>query len=380
MTGNFSDSNFFKIHREGESFIIRASGDFTISNAAQISSSLDIEKLLHLGSSFSLDLSGIKTYDTYLAIFLEKFRSIPEDKEVQIKIAGLSPEAEQFIDKLIPKSVSKPQKEKVSPFVAYFDVLGTKWQLLITDAIKFIEFIGELFVKLLALIPKPGAMRWKDFPDQYLKSGVNALPITALIIFLIGLITGYQGALELKKFGADVFIADLIGISITRELAPLMAAILVAGRSGSAFAAELGTMKVSEEIDSIVTMGFDEFRFLVLPRVLAVTLAMPFLVLICDAVGVIGGIIAGITTLDVTIAGFISRLLISLRMSDILTGVFKSGVFGFLVAALGCYKGLQVRGGAAAVGKFTTASVVAGVFLIILSDAVFTLVFQVLGI
>jgi phospholipid/cholesterol/gamma-HCH transport system permease protein len=177
-----------------------------------------------------------------------------------------------------------------------------------------------------------------------------------------------------------MFIANLVGISLTRELAPLMVAILVAGRSGSAFAAEIGTMKVSEEIDALTTMGFDKLEFLVMPRVLSVTLAMPFLVIICNVVGMIGGMIAAVTTLDITMAGYIGRMQMAISLWDIGTGLIKSIMFGFLIASLGCYKGINVKGGADAVGRYTTASVVAGVFLIIVTDAVFTFIFQALGI
>jgi phospholipid/cholesterol/gamma-HCH transport system permease protein len=223
-------------------------------------------------------------------------------------------------------------------------------------------------------------MRWKDFPFQYLNAGVNALPIVVLIVFLIGLITAYQGAGLLQQFGADIYIANLVGLTITRELSPLMTAILVAGRSGSAFAAEIGTMKVSEEVDALNSMGYDPIRFLVMPRVFSVVFAIPFLTLVADLAGIIGGLFAAVTTLDISITGYLNQLQLSLNYYHVFTGVGKSMVFGFLIAAVGCFRGLQVRGGAESVGRYTTASVVTGVFLIILSDAVFTFLFQTLGI
>jgi len=201
-----------------------------------------------------------------------------------------------------------------------------------------------------------------------------------LIVFLIGLITGYQGALQLAQFGADIYIADLVGISITRELSPLMVAIIVAGRSGSAFAAEIGTMKVSEEIDALTTMGFDRMQFLVLPRVLAVTFAMPLLVIICDLAGIIGGLLAGLATLDITISSFLAQLNIALNYAHVFSGIFKSIVFGLLIATIGCFRGFQVQGGAESVGRYTTASVVSGVFLVILTDAIFVFLLSALGI
>ena len=155
------------------------------------------------------------------------------------------------------------------------------------------------------------------------------MPIVLLIVFLIGLITGYQGAIQLKQFVADRFIADLVGISITRELAPLMTAILVAGRSGSSFAAEIGTMKVSEEIDALKTMGIDLYQFLVLPRVLAVTLSIPFVTILADLIGIFGGLIAALTTLNVTFTGYVNELSTALNYYHVFTGLGKSMIFGF---------------------------------------------------
>jgi phospholipid/cholesterol/gamma-HCH transport system permease protein len=244
----------------------------------------------------------------------------------------------------------------------------------------FIEFLGEIILSILNLLIKPKQMRWKDFPFNFTRAGVSAVPITFLILFLIGIITGYQGALQLEQFGADIYIADLIGISIVRELAPLMTAILVAGRSGSAFAAEIGTMKVSEEIDAMMSMGFDPIKFLVLPRVLAVTLAMPLLVILTDLAGIAGGLLAAVGTLDITVAGYVNELQRALSYGDLFTGLGKSMIFGFLVATVGCFRGLQVRGGAESVGRYTTIAVVSGVLSIIVADAVFTFIFQSIGI
>jgi phospholipid/cholesterol/gamma-HCH transport system permease protein len=288
---------------------------------------------------------------------------------------------QSYIGLLTPKNEIEPEEEeKGSRFVANVEDFGNNITSQLSDIRDFIEYFGMLTKKTLKLFVKPMSMRWEDFPAQLLRSGVYALPITVLIVFLIGLITGYQGATQLKRFGADMFIADLIGISITRELSPLMVAILVAGRSGSAFAAEIGSMKVTDEINALTSMGYDKFEFLVLPRVLAVVLAMPFIVMICNVVGLFGGLIAAITTLDVTVISYITRLEMSLTYGDIASGLIKSIFFGFVIASIGCYKGLKVEGGADAVGRLTTSSVVAGVFMIILSDAIFTFIFQAIGI
>lgn len=328
-----------------------------------------------------LDLKNITRYDSFLLAFIHRLESICSAKELGFTMVGINPEMQNYIDLLTPKSEIANLKpdNKFSLFVS-IEKIGENAKSQLSDVREFIEFFGLLIIKVLKLFVKPFSMRWEDFPAQFLRSGVMALPITVLIVFLIGLITGYQGATQLKRFGADMFIADLIGISITRELAPLMVAILVAGRSGSAFAAELGSMKVTDEINALSSMGYDRIEFLVLPRVLAVVLSIPFVVMICNVVGVFGGLIAAITTLDVTVTSYVTRLEISLSYGDLASGLIKSIFFGFVIAAIGCYKGLKVEGGADAVGRFTTSSVVIGVFLIILSDAIFTFIFQAIGI
>lgn len=328
-----------------------------------------------------IDFANQNNFDSYLIVFRNRVAEYCQTQSINFSTVNSNDDIESVISLMNkkPAELASPKDVKGVLF-SYFEQIGNILIKIIDDIYNFVSFFGEVFQKLLKLSYKPGSMRWEDMPMHFSQSGVMALPITMMILFLLGLITGYQGALQLKQFGADSFIANLVGISLTRELSPLMVAILVAGRSGSAFAAEIGTMKVSEEIDALTTMGFDKVEFLVLPRVISVTLAMPFLVIICNIVGMTGGLIAAISTLDVTASGYIARMQEALTLWDIGTGIIKSIVFGFLISSLGCYKGLSVKGGADAVGKFTTSSVVAGVFLIILADAVFTFIFQSLGV
>lgn len=328
----------------------------------------------------ALDLGSVTEYDSYIVILIKNIEKICKKNKIELEIINLSKDIERFISFFRKNAQDELAIKQNNWLYNHFNEVGTNFINLVKDFYLFISFLGELILKLLKLLILPHKMRWVDFPLHFVRNGVMALPISVLIVFLIGLISGYQGAVQLKQFGADTYIADLVGISLTRELSPLMVAILVAGRSGSAFAAQLGTMKVTEEIDALKSMGFDQFEFLVLPRVLAVVLAMPFLVIICNLVGVAGGLIAALTTLDVTMTGYINRLQVALSFADIFSGLIKSIIFGFIVSTIGCYKGLNVTGGADSVGKFTTASVVAGVFMIILVDAVFTFVLNSLGI
>lgn len=378
MTDTKQNNKYYNIIEKDNSCIIKLYGEIFISNSSfyqGIISELSPDKNL------ILDCSDVKEYDSYFVLIVKKLLNITEKQNTRLEIVSMSKELESFYQILSPEKVApKLIKAKKHPFVRWAEFIGGEVMEIYEDFHNFITFVGELILKTLNLLIHPKDMRWKDFPSHFTKTGVNALPIVILILFLIGIITGYQGALQLKQFGADIYIADLIGVSLTRELTPLMVAILVAGRSGSAFAAEIGTMKVSEEIDALESMGFDSMKFLVLPRVLAVTFAMPILVMICNLVGIAGGLVAALSTLDITITGYVNQLQNILNYYDVFSGVIKSIVFGFMIATVGCYRGLQVKGGAESVGRYTTASVVTGVFLIIFTDAIFVFILQALGI
>jgi phospholipid/cholesterol/gamma-HCH transport system permease protein len=210
-------------------------------------------------------------------------------------------------------------------------------------------------------------------------AGVDSIPIVSLISLFIGIVMGLQGAYQLAKFGATYFVTALVGVSMTRELGPLMTAIIIAGRSGSAFAAELGTMKVSEEIDALEAMGLDSVRYLVVPKYLAMLVMMPCLTLISDLAGILGGTAFEMTQLDKTFSMCLWATRDALVMRDITTGLIKSLVFGLIITEIGCYEGFSVQGGAEGVGKATTSSVVISIFLIIFADVIFTAIFYYTG-
>ncbi len=218
-------------------------------------------------------------------------------------------------------------------------------------------------------------LKWGNAIHQMVVAGVDSIPIVALISLFIGIVLGLQGAYQLAKFGATYFVTALVGVSMTRELGPLITAVIIAGRSGSAFAAELGTMKVSEELDALEAMGLDSVRYLVVPKYLAMLVMMPCLTLISDFAGILGGAAFEVAELGKTFAMCLSATQDALVMHDITTGLIKSLVFGLIIAEVGCYEGFSVRGGAEGVGKATTSSVVVSIFLIILADVIFTAIF-----
>lgn len=369
----------FSISGSGGSLVLLE--PLTLDTAPDYDKQLNINLLTEHIQNLVVDFSKIGNYDSFAALLINSITQTTSAKGISLSFVGMHPDMESFVG-VLNREVQLPGDEIVyhSWIVSHIMDVGNATVRILKDARKFTEFLGELIIKILVLFVNPWKMRWKDFPFQFFRSGVAALPIILLILFLIGLVTGYQGAVQLHQFGADMYIADMVGISITRELGPLMTAIIIAGRSGSSFAAEIGTMKVSEEIDALNSMGFDFMRFLVMPRVMSVLFAMPLLTLFADLAGVLGGLVSALAVLDITLSAYINGLHGALDFGDVLGGLFKSMVFGFLIATVGCFRGMQVSGGAESVGKFTTASVVSGIFLIIVADAIFTFIFTSLGI
>lgn len=245
---------------------------------------------------------------------------------------------------------------------------------------EILHFIGEVLVAAVAACRTPRTIHWRSVGPLMEQAGADGLPISGLINFLVGLIMGFQAAIQLQRFGADIFIADLVGLSMTRELGPLMTAIIVAGRSGAAFAAELGTMKVSEEIDALRTLGLDPQRFLVFPRVIALAAMVPLLTIIGDFLGCAGGLVIAVTKLGLPPRMYMSELEEAVDLWDIGGGLVKSVVFAVVITFISCQRGLATRGGAAGVGSSTTSAVVLILFSLVALDTVFSVVYDLLGI
>jgi phospholipid/cholesterol/gamma-HCH transport system permease protein len=240
-------------------------------------------------------------------------------------------------------------------------------------------YIGRVTIALIWSIGHPGKLRWADVTRYVQETGANALPIVGLMSMLVGLVIAFSSAIQLAQFGANIFIVDLIGIGVSREIGPLMAAILLTARSGSAFAAEIGTQKISEEIDAITVMGLKPIPYLVIPRIVATLITLPLLTIFADMFGVIGGMIIAHISLDVSPTVFLARMQEVISLWDVASGVVKSFVFAVLIAGTGCYRGMETSGGAMGVGRSTTASVVSGIFLLVIADSVFVILFHYLG-
>jgi phospholipid/cholesterol/gamma-HCH transport system permease protein len=291
---------------------------------------------------------------------------------------NLQPQAQRLLD-LYGRTTSPTAaaKEEISlPVIAR---LGRASEKVWTGCQALLTFIGELAVAMLYALRHPRSVRWKDALVTAEHAGVDALPIVALLGFLLGLIMAFQAAIPMRQFGADIYVANLIGLSMLRELGPLLTAIILAGRSGSAFAAEIGTMKVKEEIDALTTMGLEPVRFLIVPRVVAAVAITPILAVFADLFGLIGGAVV-MRSLGFPLVTYIHQIQYSVVPRDMIGGLFKTFAFGIVVAAIGCLRGLQTRTGASAVGESTTSAVVSGLVLITVVDGIFAVVFYYLKI
>jgi phospholipid/cholesterol/gamma-HCH transport system permease protein len=234
--------------------------------------------------------------------------------------------------------------------------------------------IDAMYWLIVAPIKGKG-LRWKSGVEQMVLVGVNSIPIVSVLSLLVGMILALQGAYVLRDFGATLYVSNLVGVTMTRELSPVIVAVILAGRSGSAFAAEIGTMKVSEEVDALVTIGLNPTKFLVIPKLLAIMVMQPCLTLISDVVSMIGGLLTGVFILDLEWVRYVNQTFEYLLLQDIVTGLIKAVVFAVIIAIVGCYEGFQVEGGAESVGLHTTASVVKSIFFIIIADLVVTTFF-----
>ena len=296
----------------------------------------------------------------------------------ELVVRGLKPEFRKLLDMFDPADFDPSKRKKKRPAPMPEEV-GRAVLAYVEDLVSLVAFVGELLLALLQGLRHPRALRWGDLLYAAETAGVNALPIIALISFLVGLIMSFQAAVPMRQFGAEIFVANLIGLAMLRELGPLMTAIVLAGRSGAAFAAELGTMKVSEEIDAMTTMGLAPVQFLVVTRVLAAMTMTPLLTVFANLVGLVGGAIV-LLSLGYPLVTYVNQVLGAVTYVDLLGGLFKSLVFGLIIAGIGCYRGLRTGSGASAVGESTTRAVVSGIVLIVLTDGLFSIAFFYLGI
>ena len=360
--------------------LIRIAGDWTAGN--RLPPAGDVEKELAAGAGVrrvAFEAAALGKWDSGLLTFLLKVFDRCSAAGVAMEKTGLPPGVVRLLDlaTAVPERKGARRDEKRDPFLARVGAAAEKAWKSNRDAV---TFIGDVAVAVLRMFRGKARFRRSDLLEIIQECGAQALPIVSLISVLVGLILAFVGAIQLKAFGAQLYVADLVGIAMVREMAAIMTGIIVAGRTGAAFAAKLGTMQVNEEIDALKTMGFSPTEFLVLPRMVALFLMMPLLCLYADLMGVLGGMIVGITMLDLGLMQYYLQTKAAVNLNNLWIGLVMSGVFGILVAVAGCMRGIQCGRSASAVGEATTSAVVTGIVSIIVATAVINVICNVLGI
>ncbi len=324
------------------------------------------------GRSVRVDLSRVGSCDAGVVALLVALRARAAEQGSKLLVDGGDERLRALLDLHTDSSGPGPRR-KAEGFVAH---AGRATVEVLGEARGIVEFFGQIVVAAIGVIRRPMTGNWRDVLPIVERSGGDAVPIVLLINGLVGFVMAFQASHQLAQYGANIYVANLVGLSVTRELAPLMTAIIIAGRSGAAFAAELGTMRVSEEIDALRTMGFGPVRHLVLPRVIGLVLVAPVLTLFGDLVGVAGGLAVGVTTLNLSTVGYLNQTFRAVNGWDVQSGLIKSVVFAITISLIACQQGFATNGGAAGVGRRATSTVVASLFAIVLLDAMFTMIFR----
>lgn len=329
--------------------------------------------------NISFDAAGLQSWDSSVLAFLVEASALCRTRGIQLDRAGLPSGLQRLLDlaEAVPEKQGARKETVRTPFL---ERIGNSAIGAGSSLGEMLAFLGDMSVTFVRLLRMKVRFRAVDLVLLIQQSGAHALPIVTLISFLVGVILAFVGAVQLRQFGAQIYVADLVGIAMIREMGAMMTGIIMAGRTGAAFAAQLGTMKVTQEIDAFTTMGFSPLEFLVLPRVIALVLMMPLLCLYADIVGVLGGAAIGVGMLDLSWTTYFRQTSNAVDLVDVFGGVFKASVYGVLIALSGCLRGIQCGNSSSAVGDAATSAVVTGIVAIVVACGIFAVVFYVLGI
>jgi len=362
--------------------LLTCTGAWSLNNITEAAKKLKLLlQRLPEQSRIVLDISSVSELDSAGTILLLQCVNAAERGMNEVDIVGASSNHQKMFEMYKDQVYDKnPEESRDNILLRLLIRTGKSTVSSLNEIITFIAFLGESVAALAYYIIHPSSIRFGAIVKNIEEAGIRALPIIALTSFLIGVVIAYQSAVQLEKFGANIFIVDMIGISVTRELAPLITAIVVAGRSGSSYTAQIGVMKLTEEIDAMKTMSFNPFRFLVLPRMIALMIAMPLMIFLADIMGIAGGMLVSKLQLNLSFSEFVQRLQNVVDTKHLWVGLIKGPVFAWLIAAVGCFRGFQVSYNTESIGRYTTISVVNAIFLVIAADAVFSIIFTELGI
>ncbi len=372
---NNSDSSYYEISTDEKDVLtVHLKGRMDLKTSAIILS--DLRSIIKSKSPNSLliDLERVSYFDDFGALVLIELKNIMSANAGNFKIVDTYGRVQEILSLINFDVIEKHKFIKRKRSDNIFLRLG---EASTTEAynIRFlISFLGSVFLSFFHICLHPGSLRTGDTISCMEKTGVNALPIVGMISFLLGLVIAFMSSLQLQQFGANIYVASLVSIAMVSELGPIMTAIVVAGRSGSAFAAEIGTMQISEEVDALFIMGIDPTLFLAIPRIIASIIVVPLLTLFSDLFAIAGGLVVGVFILDLSMTSFLNQVIKTLTLFEVSWGIMKSIVFALIISWIGCLRGFQTRGGADAVGNAATSAVVSSIFLIILFDSIFAVI------
>ncbi len=354
---------------------ITGKGSWTIETAARLRPVLDAIPIA--SARAVIDLEAVERFDSTGAWLLLRLYRRLASTGVSPSLMGLSPEQTTLFNRIVEIGDCEPAHAETShPVIALLERTGRNIGAAVQDGVELLNFLGIVAFAAFRSLIRPGRIRLIPTFSHIERIGIDALPIVGLLAFLIGIVLAYQGADQLRRFGAEIFTVNLLGISVLREMGVLMTAIVIAGRSGSAFAAQIGTMQVNQEVDAMRTLGLDPVDMLVLPRMTAMIIVLPLLTVYANIMALTGGAMMVTMTLDIPLAQFLHRLNESVALGTLWIGVSKAPVFGLLIALTGCREGLRVTGSAESVGTHTTRAVVISIFLVLVANALFSVLFS----
>lgn len=373
-------TGWLEAEADGDCLRLAACGNWTVEAATSLDRSLAAVAGRGVREAV-IDLSRLGAVDTAGAWLVHRTAKRLEAAGVATVFQGVQAPHEPLF-RLVAEAdrPAPPEPPGINPFLAVVLRLGRGTIGAAAEAKALIAFFGLTVIAFGRCLRRPRRFRLTALVNQIERTGLDAVPIVGLLSFLIGVVLAYQGADQLRRFGAEIFTVNLLAVSVLREIGVLMTAIMLAGRSGSAFTAQIGTMQVNEEVAAMRTLGLDPVEVLVLPRINGLLITLPLLTFVADVMGVLGGAIMAVSALDLSIGQFIRQFKEAAEFQHFLVGMVKAPVFAYIIALVGCFEGLRVSGSAESVGQMTTKAVVEAIFLVILADAVFSILFSTMGI
>jgi len=362
-------------------WVLAAGGRWDLASIQRLAPALGTLSPERRPDSVFFDLSQVDALDTSGALVIERLADRLRGQGLTVAVVGANPAVVALMMEVHRAAKAPPAEvERHRPVHDFLERVGRGTVSVAHDSYALLSFFGLVAITLGRIIRNPRRLRLVPFFHHLEQVGLNALPIVGLLSFLIGVVLAYQGADQLRRYGAEIFVVNMLAIGILREIGVLMTSIIVAGRSGSAFTAQIGTMKVSQEIDAMQTLGLDPVELLVVPRLLALMVALPLLGFYADVVALLGGALMSQFALGITMGQFLTQLQLAVTPATLWVGLIKAPVFAVVIALVGCYEGMRVTGSAESVGRLTTRSVVESIFLVIVLDALFSILFSWLGV